>query len=302
MLRKPLVGARLHALEPEIEAEQLVDRLVERGSFDAATDLAQHIPTTIVSKQVGLPPEGREDMLTWARAAFDFAGPMNDRAKAAAGTMQQAAAYMADPTLPDRLEPHGWAAQLFEAAERGELADDKARTLLTDYWGPSLDTTIFATTSAIWLFAQHPDQWDILRGDTTLIPHAVNEVVRLLSPISQFSRVTTRDVEVDGAVTVPAGSRVLMMYGSANRDERKWQHPERLDIRRKPSDQLAFGFGEHNCVGQALARMEIRALLRALAKRVERFEIIDRQPAANNMLHGIARLEVRVRGAGPGYG
>lgn len=300
VLRKPLVGAQLHALEPEIqaEAEQLVNRLVERGSFDAATDLAQHLPMTIVSKQVGLPPEGREDMLTWARVAFDFAGPMNDRAKAAAATTQQAAGYMADPALPDRLEPHGWAAKLFEAAERGELTDVQARALLNDYWGPSLDTTIFATTSAIWLFAQHPDQWDILRADPTLIPHAVNEVVRLESPISQFSRVTTRDVEVDGGITVPAGSRVLMMYGSANRDERKWEDAERFDIRRKPSDQLGFGFGEHNCVGQALARMEMRALFRALAKRVERFEILDHKPAVNNMLHGIERLEVRARGAG----
>jgi len=135
---------------------------------------------------------------------------------------------------------------------------------------------------------------DLVREEPSLIPHAVNEVLRLESPISQFSRVATRDHEFDG-VTVPAGSRVLMMYGSANRDERKWENPERFDVLRRPSDHLAFGLGEHQCVGQPLARMEVRALLGALAARVERFEVRHMERAVNNMLRGIRKLEVTVR-------
>jgi cytochrome P450 len=166
--------------------------------------------------------------------------------------------------------------------------------MLNDYWGPSLDTTIFGTASAVWLFAQHPDQWDLLRDDPSLLPHAVNEVLRLESPISQFSRVTTREVTY-GEVSVPAGARVLVMYGSANRDERKWSDPERLDVLRKPSDHIGFGYGEHACAGQPLARMEMKAVLAALVQRVERFEVVRMERAMNNMLRGIRTLEVRVR-------
>jgi cytochrome P450 len=219
---------------------------------------------------------------------------MNDRTRESFPVLKEAVDYSLDPTLPQRLKPGGWAARLWDAADRGEIPRDRCPVMLNDYWGPSLDTTIFATSSAIWLFAEHPDQWDLVREDPSLIPHAVNEVLRLESPISQFSRVATRDHEFDG-VTVPAGSRVLMMYGSANRDERKWENPERFDVLRRPSDHLAFGRGEHQCVGQPLARMEVRALLGALAARVERFEVRHMERAVNNMLRGICKLEVTVR-------
>jgi cytochrome P450 len=121
----------------------------------------------------------------------------------------------------------------------------------------------------------------------------VNEVVRFESPIPQFSRVITRDHEVDG-VMIPAGSRVLVMFASANRDERKWDEPDRFDIGRKRNDHLGFGHGEHQCAGQTLARMELKALLNALADRVERFELGQMERAVNNMLRGIRTLTVTV--------
>jgi cytochrome P450 len=295
VLRRPLGPHELKELEPEIaaEADALVERLAERGTFDAATELAQHLPLEIVSKRVGLPEDGRENMLEWAAANFNSLGPMNRRTEESLPKVAEAVEYMFDPCLAGRLAPGGWAARLWEAASEGAIPPEKAPVLLADYWAPSLDTTIFATSSAIWLFAQHPDQWQLVRDDPSLIPHAINEIVRLESPIPQFSRVTTRDHDVDG-VRLPAGSRVLMMFGSANRDERKWEDPERFDVRRKPTDHLAFGRGEHNCAGQGLARLEIKALLTALARRVERFELRACERAKNNMLRGIARLEVTI--------
>lgn len=295
VLRRPLGPRELLSIEPDVqrEAQTLVERLVSQRTFDAATDLARHLPLTIVSTRVGLPEEGREQMLDWAFANFQCFGPMNDRTRESFPVLEDAVRYSFDPTLPSRLAPGGWAARLWDAADRGEIPHDKCPVMLNDYWGPSLDTTIFATSSAIWLFSQHPDQWDLLRADPTLIPHAVNEVLRLESPISQFSRVATTDREYDGA-TLPAGSRVLVMYGSANRDERKWDEPERFDVMRKPTDHLAFGHGAHQCAGQSLARMELKAILAALADRVERFEVRTMERAVNNVLRGISRLEVTV--------
>jgi len=127
----------------------------------------------------------------------------------------------------------------------------------------------------------------------TLIPHAINEVLRMETSVPQFTRVLARDHEIDG-VALPTGSRVALLYGSANRDERKYPDPDRFDVTRRPSDHLAFGRGEHVCVGMHLARLEMSTLLGRLADAVERFEIVAAEPLLNNGLRGYARLEVTV--------
>jgi cytochrome P450 len=143
------------------------------------------------------------------------------------------------------------------------------------------------------LLSSNPDQWYILRRNPALIPNAVNEVVRIESPIQNFSRVATVDYEVDG-VTLEAGSRVIVSYGAANRDPRKWEHPDRFDVNRRAMDHVGFGHGVHQCIGNNLARMEIAALLTALAKRVERIELHSSERHINNVLRGFRHLDVSV--------
>jgi cytochrome P450 len=96
--------------------------------------------------------------------------------------------------------------------------------MMVDYLGPSLDTTIFAISTAVWLFANNPDQWELLRAEPLLMPSAINEVLRYDAPIQGFSRCLARDVDLDG-VLLPAGSRAIVFYGAANRDERKYPDP-----------------------------------------------------------------------------
>lgn len=294
VLGRPLSPPAMRALAERIatQAEDLVARLVARKRFDAATDLAQFLPVSIISFLVGLPDEGRERMLEWGNAAFDTLGPLNPRCL---GSMELARGLIdyAMSIDPARLRPDGWAALTFAAAERGEISYHDARLLMLDYVGPSLDTTIFATSNAIWLFGRHPEQWKIVCDNPALIPGAINEVVRLESPIQVFSRYVSRDTVIDG-VEMPAGSRAMVVYGSANRDERKWRDPEQFDVRRKAGEQLAFGHGIHMCVGMPLARLEIRCLLEALAKRVARFELGEVRRALNNTLRGLETLEVTV--------
>jgi cytochrome P450 len=277
----------------EAEAEGLIERLVARKAFDAATDLAQYLPLNVVSHLVGLPEGGRERMLEWGSAAFDTLGPANARCLSAGQTAMGLVHY-ALQLEPGSVRPGSWAALAFEAAERREITLHQARGLILDYVAPSLDTTIFATSNALWLFALYPKAWDSIRDNPALIPAAINEVLRLESPIQTFSRYVVRDTEVDG-VQIPQGSRVLVMFGSANRDERKWQEPELFDIHRKAAEQLAFGHGEHLCVGLPLARLELRALLTSLAKRVKRFEILEAKRAINNTLRGLETLRLSVQ-------
>ncbi len=296
IIEKPLTPRALSDLRERIstEAEALVERLVARGSFDAATELAQYLPVTIVSEPVGLPEDGRERMLDWAPANFDCFGPMNPRTAKALTVVSEMVNYAFTQCAPRKLKPGGWASMIWEAADRGEIAKETCPFLMNDYMGPSLDTTIFATANAIMLFAQHPEQWELIRQNPGFIPQAINEIVRLETPIQHFSRYVTAQVDVDG-VTVPQGARVIVLYASANRDERKWSDPDVFNIMRPgTAEHLAFGFGEHVCVGMHLARMEIRALLTALAKRVKRFELGKTERILNNVLRGLSKCEVRV--------
>jgi len=166
-------------------------------------------------------------------------------------------------------------------------------SLFRDFIAPSLDTTILATASLFWLLGTHPDQWDLLRDNPALLRGAINEAVRVESPIRGFTRVATRDTAIDGCA-VPAGTRVLLLYASANRDERKWEDPARFDIRRRNLDQLGFGFGVHSCAGMHLARLEMECLMTAFLARVRRFSVAAPQWALNNTLRGLASLQVVV--------
>jgi cytochrome P450 len=276
------------------EANSLVERLVQRGCFDAATELAQHLPLTIVSNLVGLPEEGRERMLEWAAANFDSFGPLNDRAMTALDTFQEMYNYAIKQCMRGKLKPGSWAEMLHDAADNHEISEDESRLMALSYVAPSLDTTIFAIGSAIWLFANYPNQWQLLRNDPGLIPSAINEVLRMESPIQGFSRYAVADHEFDG-VTLPAESRVIVLYGSANRDERRRTNPEIFDIRRDGvARHLAFGYGEHACIGLNLAKLELTALFSALAARVDRFECLSCERVLNNTLRGFRHVNVRV--------
>jgi cytochrome P450 len=296
VVAKPLTPLAIQGLSDQItgEAESLIHRLVARKSFDAATDLAQHLPIAIVSNLVGLPEEGRERMLEWAAANFQCFGPLNERTRKAFITVKDMVDYAYTKCVPGKLKPGGWAQMIWDAAERGEISKDKPPLMMNDYMGPSLDTTIFATSSAIWLFARHPEQWDLLRSDPTLISGAINEVVRLESPLQCFSRFTTQAYGFEGMM-IPGNSRAIVLWGSANRDERKWEDPDRFDIRRRNGDHLGFGHGVHTCVGMHLAKMEISALLRALIKRVRRFELGATRRVINNVMRGFDKVEVTVQ-------
>jgi cytochrome P450 len=293
VLLKPLSPKALQELKEQIysEAESLIDRLVAKKRFNAATDLAQHLPVTIVSKLVGVPEEGRERMLEWATAGFNCVGPMNKRAEESFPLVGELAQYLENDCTPDNLTPGGWAAKIWEAADRGEISHDQCPAMMTDYMGPALDTTISATQSAIYLFAKHPEQWEKVRQNPAIIPNAINEIIRIYSPIQNFSRLTARDVEI-GGVTIPKESRVIVSYACANRDPRKWENPNHFDVERRAQEQLGFGFGAHQCIGNNLARLEIRALLTALADKVKRFELHHSERKLTNVAFIYDTVEV----------
>ena len=193
------------------------------------------------------------------------------------------------------LTPGGFGSTIADAARRGEIAREAAIGLLAGYVVAAFDTTINAIATGVWLFATHPEEWERLRTDTSLIERAFHEIVRIESPIQNFSRVTTKDVDVGDGVVIPRGARVIVSYGSANRDERHFDEPERFDVMRRRIDHLGFGLGNHACAGQGLARLEAHAVFRALAPRVRHFELTG-EPirALNNITRGFSHLPARI--------
>ncbi|WP_280436968.1 cytochrome P450 [Nocardia carnea] len=275
------------------QAERLVDDLVVRGEFDAVTELAQVLPLSVVPDFVGLPQEGRAQLLDWASAVFNAIGPPNERSQRSLPALAQLGDYAARLASTGELAEGSLGAGVLAAAEQGRIPAAQCPALLLDYLGPALDTTISAVGSAIYLFARHPEQWDMVRRDPQLIPNAFNEVVRLETPIRGFCRQTTRPTSIGGVEIGPA-ERVLVLYAAANRDERKWQDPDKFDITRRAGDHVGFGYGVHGCAGQGLARIEAHAVLEALAKRVSAFEVLSSNRLLNNVIRAFSAIRVRV--------
>ena len=295
VISRPLKPKALAELQSGLQdlTDELVDALVYRGSFDAVTELAQPLPTSWVPDLLGWPEDARAHLLDWASASFDALGPANERCMAAVEGMAEMMQFARDVVASGDLAEGSMAAGVVQAVERGEITAEQCPAMLTAYLAPSLDTTISAIGNAIWLFATHPDQWAILRADPTKIKNAFNEAVRLESPISGFTRLTARAASLSG-VEVPVGARVLAMYASANRDERRWGRADQFDVNREASAHLGFGHGVHACAGMGLARLEGNAILSALIRKVDYFEVGTPIRKLNNLIRSFAHLPVTV--------
>ena len=213
----PLMPKYIQPLEDYIRmtAKALADRLIGKQTFDAVSEFAQVIPYAIVIDLVGLNNGGREKMLKWAVATFDLMDGFNERSRKAFDTLVELRDYLDEYGQARHLEEGGLARRIFEVAPEHDFSEAEATQLLRDYIAPSLDTTISAAGFIAYLFARNPDQWDLLGERPELVPNAVEEMVRLASPIRFFSRYIAQDTAPSG-VSLPNGGRMMVAYGAAN--------------------------------------------------------------------------------------
>jgi cytochrome P450 len=289
---RPLTPATLRQAREDLKAMVVarVAALKGRGWFDAMRDLASFLPVEAISHLVGLPEVGRERMLDWAAATFDLIGPDQDPADLA--VVGEARAFMGGLTEAS-VRDGSWAGELFATARAGKLAPAEALAAISAYVIPSLDTTILAKGHLLHSLATNPDQWALVQARPELIPRAVLEGVRRDAVIRWFARVATRDVEIGGAI-LPKGARVMLLYGSANRDERRYADPDRFLVVRDARDQLCWGTGAHMCAGMHLARLEMEVLVEALVEAGAQLAAGDAVMGANRGLYGYASLPYRI--------
>ena len=299
VLSKVLGVRALRRLRAEwfADARELVDAVVAEGEFDAVTRLAQAFPLRVFPDAVGIPRQGRENLLPYGDHLFNAFGPRNDLVVAGLPHIGELAGWVDAQCARDVLSDEGFGAAIWAAADRGDITPEQAPLVVRSLLSAGVDTTVHGLAAVLYAFATHPEQWRRLRAEPDLVRVAFDEAVRWESPVQTFFRTATRDIEVGGTV-VPDGGKILMFLGAANRDPRRWADPDGFDLARDPSGHVGFGMGLHQCVGQHVARLEAEAVLTALVERVDSMELsgpVTRHH--NNTLRAWESLPVRVHPA-----
>lgn len=278
------------------------DRTVE---VDLVTDLAEAYPLHVFPDAVGMPQEGRDNLMPFSNFLLNAFGPRNALVAELAPRARELTGWVLDHCQRAALADDGFGADIYAAVERGELTLDEAPMVVKSLFAAGVNTTVNSLAAVLYALASHPDQWRRLRAEPRLARPAFEEAVRWASPVQTIFRTTTGQPQV-GDVTIPHDQKVLLFLGGANRDPARWTDPEVFDLTRVPSGHVGFGFGLHQCVGQNIARLEAECLLTALVERVATIELTGPpRLRLNNTLRAWDALPARLTGASaamPGRG
>lgn len=278
----------------EPEAALLVDELVERRSFDAVKELAERFPIKVFSDAVGLPKKGRENLLPYGKLIFNAFGPRNELLQSAEDEAANFQEWVMQSCSREALTRGSLGAQIYDAADAGEITEEEAPRLVRAFISAGLDTTVNAIGNAIYLFGLFPDQWASVHADPSTARIAFEEVLRFETPFQMFFRTAVADTELSGQA-LGADEKIMVSIAAANRDPLQWKDPDRFDVKRRPAGHMAMGTGIHTCVGQMVARLEADVLLTALARKVARIDISgEPERRLNNTLRGFERLPVEL--------
>jgi hypothetical protein len=199
-------------------------------------------------------------------------GPENDYFRGLMTRAPDVLDWVTAKCAREALAPGSFGAQVYDAADTGEISDEEAPLLVRSFLSAGLDTTISGIGMGLYNLARHPDQWALLAANPSLARAAFDETLRYDSSAPYVFRTTPHETEIAG-VPIAKHEKVLLLLASANRDDGRWSRPDELDITRRVAGHIAFGTGIHGCVGQMVARLEAEAVLTALASRVASIDI-----------------------------
>jgi cytochrome P450 len=297
VLVRALSPLAIESLKPRFQqaADALVDELLQKGTFDAVTDLAERFPTTVFPPAVGLREIDPRRLLDYGAMVFNALGPDNARRRHWMGKALDIVPWITEQCRRERLSPDGFGAVIYAACDQGEITDQEAGMLVRSLLSAGIDTTTTGLGNAMWCLAHYPEEFAKLKADPALARAAFEETLRLTSPIHTFCRTASSRTQVSG-IDIPQDAKILCVLGAANLDPGHWSSPDRFDVARKTRDHLAFGVGIHGCVGQAVARAEAEAVLSTIAKRVGTIELAGKPEwRRGNAIHALDKLLVTIR-------
>ncbi len=279
----------------EVEANKLIDRLLDMGEVDAVPDVAQAFVLKVFPDAVGIADGDRGNLLKYGTMVFNAFGPKNDIFDECMQDAAEVAPWIMERCRHENLKPGKLGDQVYQAVAGGQITAEEAPILVRSFLSAGVDTTVYAAGNALWCFATHPAQWAKVKANPALAKPAFEEVLRYETPFQTFFRTTARDVELAG-ITIPGNEKVMVNVGSANRDPRKWERPDAFDISRDVRGHVGLGYGIHACIGQMISRLEIDVLLTELARRKVDFEVSGPTlHIVHNTLRGFAKLPMRFK-------
>ena len=271
LVSKAFTPRIVEQLRPRIQelADELVDRVVDRGSMDLVDDFAFPLPITVIAELLGIPVEDQTRFREWSSNVVTPA-LTPELQEVAARRADEFVAYLDELFAQRRAKP---GPDLVSALVRAEVEGDHLTE--NELYGMVVllivaghETTVSLITNAVHALLTHPDQLALLRDDESLVPGAVEELLRFDSPVERaITRWAAADVELGGQ-RIARGDLVIAVVGSANRDEARFAHPSELDVRREDTRHVGFGRGPHFCLGAPLARLETAIALETLLRRL----------------------------------
>jgi len=247
-------------------ANELIDAFADRGSADLVREFNFPFPTKVISGILGLPREDYRQFQRWTTAILSFFTKLEE----AIAASQEVKEYMAAILAERRREPReDLISELAQAELDGErLSDEEIFSFLRLLLPAGVETTYRATGNMLFSLLSNAAQLEAVRSHRELVPLAIEESLRLETPLLNITRLATQDAEV-GGVLIPAGSTVMLMLAAANRDEARYPDPDEYDmLRESPKPHISFGHGPHACLGTHLARLEMRVALNLLLDRL----------------------------------
>ncbi|WP_369234373.1 cytochrome P450 [Streptomyces sp. R21] len=300
LVSKAFTPRTVEQLKPYVTqlAGALVDGLVRRGGGDLLTDVAEPLPVAVIAEMLGIPEADRAPLRPWSAdicGMYELNPPEDIAAKAVRASIEFSD-YLRQLIAERRKEPgEDLISGLIAAYDEGDrLTEQEMISTCVLLLNAGHEATVNSTVNGWHTLFRNPEQLAALRADHSLIPSAVEELMRYDTPLQLFERWVLDDIEIDGT-TIPRGAEIAMLFGSANHDPEVFAHPERLDLTRRDNPHISFSAGIHYCIGAPLARIELAASMGALLEKAP-----ELAPAAepvrkpNFVIRGLEGLPVTV--------
>ncbi|CAL9503915.1 Cytochrome P450 monooxygenase PikC [Streptomyces sp. enrichment culture] len=300
LVSKAFTPRTVERLKPYVErlAGELVDGLVRRGGGDLLADIAEPLPVAVIAEMLGVPESDRAPLRPWSA---DICGmyelnPSQEAAERAVRASVEFSGYLRELIAARRKEPgDDLISGLIAAHDEGDrLTEQEMISTCVLLLNAGHEATVNATVGGWWTLFRHPDQLAALRADHSLIPSAIEELMRYDTPLQLFERWVLDEIEIDGT-TIPRGAELALLFGSANHDPAVFTDPGRLDLARADNPHISFSAGIHYCIGAPLARLELAASMRALLERAPTLTLAaEPRRKPNFVIRGLEGLQVRV--------
>ena len=297
MVKHAFAPATLVTLEPKIRrcVREIIDNVAHKGECDFVSEIAAQLPLMVIAEMIGVPPEDRDRVFDWSNNMVGFDDPEvqtnKEEGSASAMMMWQYAGELGQA----RFDKPGddIVSMLMKGVTDGGLSAMEFASFFMLLFVAGNETTRNLISGGMLALIKHPEERARLMAKPELLPTAVEEMLRWVSPLIYFRRTATKDVELRGQ-KIKENDKVAIWYPSANRDEDVFAEPEKFDVGRTPNNHVAFGIGQHFCLGANLARLEIKIMFEELIRRMPDIQLDGPvRRLRSNFLNSIKSMPVR---------